>query len=325
MKRRPRVSARARPGPCAKPLAKPDSDRLSRALILIQITVFSLTNVLFSQLSRGQQESKKPVFPPASERQVLAPSRTSTPTTPSSVDASWSIVIAGVVAEDNPPGTRRAVGLEALQKVQTKGGLSEAYLDPRGGALVIAYGHYAAPSDPEAQRDLERVREIVVDGAKPFADAYLSPPPGDAYKGSIAEYDLRNAGSQFGAKRAKYTLQVGIYGQQDSRAPLPSARELAEIRAAAELAATTLRREGELAFYYHGPVRSTVTVGLFSDQDIDARQPGGECQALRDLRRRQPYNLLNGQGIKEILRAQVDAKGRPMERMQPSQLVAVPD
>ncbi len=242
-----------------------------------------------------------------------------------SEEAAWSIVIAGVVAPDDPPGTRRAVGLEALQRVQTEGGLPEAYLEPRGPALVIAYGRYPAPSDPAAQRDLERVRETVVNGARPFADAYLSPPPGDAYKGSVSEFDLRNARTQFGDKRAKYTLQVGVYGENNPNAPLPTRRELQEIRGAAELAAATLRREGEMAFYYHGPVRSTVTIGLFSDQDIDPRQPGGEAASLRDLRKRHPYNLLNGKGIKEILRGQVGPDGRPREKMQESRLVAVPE
>ncbi len=230
-----------------------------------------------------------------------------------------------MVAADEPPGTRQAVGLEALQKVQTKGGLPGAYLDPRGKALVIAYGHYRGPDDPEAQHDLTRVRDISVDDAKPFADAYLSPPPGDALKGSIPDYDLRNARTQYGPKRAKYTLQVAVYGESDPRAPLPSARDIKEIRAAAEQAAITLRREGELAFYYHGPVRSTVTIGMFSEKDIDTKQPGGECQPLRQLRARQPYNLLNGKAIREFLKGNVDKDGKPREKLQESRLVAVPE
>jgi len=215
--------------------------------------------------------------------------------------------------------------MEALQKVQTKGGLPEAYLEPRGEALIIGYGHYPAPSDETARRDLARVRATTVEGGRPFADAYLAPPPGDVFKGSVPEFDLRNARDQFGPERAKYTFQVGVYGEADPRAPLPSERELKEFRAAAELAAATLRREGEMAFYYHGPVRSTVTIGLFSERDIDPRQPGGEIAALRELRKRQPYNLLNGKGIKEILKGQTDRDGRPREKMQESRLVAVPD
>lgn len=270
------------------------------------------------------QENQKPGFPPSRERAVLAP-RPSLPATDRPRGSeTWSIVLAGVVAPDEPPGTRESVGLEALRKIQVDGKLPEAYMEPRGKALVLAYGHYPGPTDEAAQKDLARIRAIKVDDAQPFADAYLAPPDGDALKGSVPEFDLRNAVAQFGAKRAKYTLQVGVYGDADPRAPLPSARELQEIRAAAELAAATLRREGELAFYYHGPVRSTVTIGLFSEKDIDARQPGGEAQALRELRSRQPYNLLNGKGIKEFIKGRTTKDGKPVEKLQESRLVAVP-
>lgn len=242
-----------------------------------------------------------------------------------SSDDSWTIVLASVVTAEDAIQTRDALAAEALERVQTKGGLPDAYTVLRGRAAVIVYGRYSSPEDPAAKKDLERVRGITVDGAAPFADSYLSPPSSDAFKGSIPEFDLRNARGQFGPKRARYTLQVGVYGEADPRAPLPTAKELKENRAAAELAAVTLRREGELAFYYHGPTRSMVTIGLFSDADIDPKAPGGESQALRDLRQRQPNNLLNGKGLLERVKGELDHNGKPKTRLQSSRLVGVPD
>lgn len=288
-----------------------------------------LTFVLFTPLGYGRQDYSKPGFPPARERSVLSPLPKVDPNkSDAPADDSWTIVLASVIVGEDAVQTRDALAQEALTRVQTKGGLPEAYTVVRGRAAVIVYGRYPSPDDPAAQKDLARVRATTVDGATPFADSYLSPPSSDAFKGSLPEYDLRNARSQFGPKRARYTLQVGVYGEADPRKPLPTAKELKEIRAAAEQAAVTLRREGELAFYYHGPSRSMVTIGLFNDADIDAKQPGGESQALRDLRQRQPNNLLNGKGLLEHIKADPDkaaknAKGST--RLQASRLVAVPD
>ena len=83
-----------------------------------------------------------------------------------------------------------------------------------------------------------------------------------------------------------------------------------------------------MAFYYHSPERSTVTVGLFTPDDIDPKKKGptagANAMALFDARQRHPYNLLNGKGIKEKIPSP-DTKAEPKFQMQKTMLVAVPE
>lgn len=186
---------------------------------------------------------------------------------------------------------------------------------------MIAFGHYQSPDDPQARADLKKIRAIAVDGGFPFADAFLAPPSGEILRGANTEFDLRNARKNHGGKRAAYTLQVGAYARPDRKAPTPD--ELKEFRQAAEKAAAELRREGELAFYYHGPNSSSVTVGVFSAEDIDPKSPTGVPPALKDARAKHPNHLLNGKGVNE--KTGVGPDGRPVFRPQASMIVAVPD
>ncbi len=229
----------------------------------------------------------------------------------------WTIVIAAFVGPDK---AERAT--QSLWKTKTVAGLESAYVEERGRAVVLAFGKYAGPDDPRAAADLRRVQTLVVDGQRPFADALLSPPSPDRLAGSIPQFDLRNAKKYYGSS-ALYTLQVGIYGRGDDKRP--TAQELGEFRRTAEQAAAQLRREGDLAFYYHAPERSTVTVGIFGTADYDpVNSPGFESLALREARKRHPLNLLNGKGIRERVRG-VPANDSKAWRMQPSSLVAVPE
>lgn len=230
----------------------------------------------------------------------------------------WSVVIEGFRGED-----QESAAALALEKVRTQGGLPEAYLEKRGPATVVAVGRFAEGESKEAKQMLARVRntEIVLAAGKtrPFADAFLAPPAD--IPGNMPEYDLRNARKRQG-EWAIYTLQIGVYTRLDKS---PDAKELAEFRKMAELAVTTLRREGEQAFYYHGPTKSMVTVGLFGQEDFDPQTPAAQSAALMALRKRYPHNLYNGQGIKQTVKVN-NQQGKQVTttRMQPSSLVEVP-
>lgn len=227
----------------------------------------------------------------------------------------WSIVI---VAFRGP--SQDADAQAGLARVRSVGNLPDAYLEKRGETTVIALGRYAGPDDPRAQADLERVRAVEAEGQRPFAAAVLAPPAGAAAPGAFPEYDLRNA-KRLNGDWALYTLQVGVYSREGGGPAKPE--ELAEFRKAAEAAVVQLRHEGHQAFYYHGPNRSMVTVGLFGKDDFDPQVPGISSPALRRMREAFPHNLLNGRGIRERI------PGRPRNdpdawRLQPSALVAVP-
>ena len=240
--------------------------------------------------------------------------------------AYWSIVLVAFT-EIEPKAGERPLSAAAraeigLAKVVNEAGLTGAFVEKRDKATVVAYGRYDGPGDPRAMADLERLRTLRVAGETPFASALLSPPDPSHLEGSLPEFDLRNAKELFGDDNALYTLQIGIYGRGD-RSPSTQA-EIAEFRRAAEQAAVLLRRDGELAFYYHAPERSMVTIGVFGQDDYDPRNRQGiESFGLIAIRERHPLNLLNGQGIRERIPG-TTGEGASSFRLQPSKLVAVP-
>ncbi len=74
-------------------------------------------------------------------------------------------------------------------------------------------------------------------------------------------------------------------------------------------------QDGELAFYYHGPTKSMVTVGLFGDRDYDPATDRRSDRLLQ-TQRRFPNNMLNG---RTIIERRIGGN-----RTQPSSLVMVP-
>ena len=192
----------------------------------------------------------------------------------------------------------------AAGRLRESFGLTGARAEPRSNGAVVLVGGYDSPADDRAQRDLARLHEMEIDGATPFRTAFLAP-QGGPVEGSFPKLNLANARENHG-DGAKYTLQVAVYESEDGR----------EARRAAEEATQAFRRDGELAFYYHGPTKSMVTIGLFGDRDYDP-QTGRRSKELRDLQQRFPYNLLNG---RTIIERRIGGK-----RTQPSTLVQVPE
>lgn len=224
----------------------------------------------------------------------------------------WVIVLATVKAESAEGAAA------ALEFAKNKAGLSDAYITRRGGTTVVAIGAFDDHNDDAAIKEMQRVRGATVEGGQPFAGAFLSPPVQRGTAGSMPDLDLRNARSTFGEDRAQVTLQVGIYCRMDDRKP--TAAELAEFRKAAEAAAIELRRGGELAFYYHGPERSTVTVGLFTQKDLNDGT-GGESDDLREARQKHPSALVNGMGLRQ---SEIVPGTKKKGELQKSFLVTVP-
>lgn len=235
------------------------------------------------------------------------------PSTSPAGGSGWSIVIAVFNGDE-----QAALARQALAEIQTDGRLPEAFIQERGRATAICVGSYPGAEDRAAQSDLHRIQTMEFTAAggatKPYATVYLAPPIDAAPVKN--EYDLRTAKRTFG-KDALYTLQVGFYGREEVNRLSPEDKKT--VQAAAEEAAAQLRREGELAFFYHGPNRSMVTVGVFGPEDFNPMNPGNESRRLRDARRRHPLNLYNGQGYTGKTPGMREAK------LVPSALVAVPE
>jgi len=193
----------------------------------------------------------------------------------------WRVVLAVFDGDD---AVQRAQA--ALPIIQGRGGVPRAFVEPRRNGAIIALGAFADPADRHAQRELARVRAIQIDGRPAFPSAFLAPPEA-ARLGTDPELDLATARQRFG-QSIRYTLQVAVY-ESDHRA---------EAARLAEQAAVAFRQDGELAFYYHGPNRSMVTIGLFTERDYDP-QSGRMSTELRDLMGRHPKHLYNGLGVRE--------------------------
>lgn len=236
----------------------------------------------------------------------------------------WSIVIVAYELGEGLTAQRRVEvrnqAALALERVRATG-LSAAFMEERGERIVLGYGRYAGPDDPEALSDLARVKSIEWRGIRPFASAVLAP-PSQADLGAYPDFNLLNIRQRFGDK-ARYSLQVIVYGRADREQPTRA--DLALFREAAEQGTVQLRREGELAFYHHGANTSSVTIGVFGDADYridfdsDGRKTIHESSRLRELKGRFPHLLLNG---RTILLPGVSRDGR--EVVQRTDLIAIP-
>lgn len=228
--------------------------------------------------------------------------RRSAEATPTSLPTGWSIVLEVHSGAGSWERAQRRLG-----DVAAASGRGDVYLRPTARGTAIVAGSFADPGSAEAKAAIQAVRGRVVEGRRVFAEAFFVPPKEAVDAGQVPELNLLTARRVYG-QEAQYTLQIGFY---QSKKP-------EEAKRAAEQAAMQLRREGELAFYYHGPRMSLVTVGVFRDRDFDqSLRP--KNPSLVALMERYPLNLHNGE-YPVLVR---EGGGEAVK--QPSQLVRIPD
>ncbi len=243
-----------------------------------------------------------PKSPPSSEGESLFGSAKSAT---NADDNFWTI---GLKPFAGPDARLRAE--QELTRLRGVKGLSEAFIINRGPRIIVCIGRVTSPSSTEAEALLERIRNVRDEGMKPFARAFYIPPTTEV----ASDLDLRSVPANYG-KNAIYTLQIGVYGRADGKAP--TEKDVAEARRKAEEAASDLRKQGELAFYYHGPSMSMVTVGVYGERDIQ----GSFSLELRDAMERFPNNLVNGKGVMQTV---TTTDGRQEQILQPSFPVLIP-
>lgn len=209
----------------------------------------------------------------------------------------WSIVL------DRFEGADHKIRAEARREdLQEKTGLKDIWVGPEGGGSVVYYRRYKSQDDPAAKLDMDYWRGLAASGQIRLSVLLLSA-LNDPTTAAAAGNDLRTA-----AGRGIYTLQVAYFDEN-----CPGGR----FRAAAEHAAEELRKQGAEAFYYHGPNRSMVTLGVFN-QDAVTMAGAGQYEfspPLRTLMQRYPYNSAN------TIRPTVEQADKPR---QPSFLVVIP-
>jgi len=167
---------------------------------------------------------------------------------------------------------------ELSNKLRSQAGLAELWYSNRGHSTIVYAGRYRDPRSDRARAALAQVRSAQIDGESRFAQAEIVPLSG----GDIPvynEYDLRN-------HRGGLTLQIGFYDSNFG----PNFRKAAEIQA------EILRGEGEDAYFYHGPNRSMVTIGLMTEDEAFVQNGPTQSYspATRQLQEEYPYNMMNG-------------------------------
>lgn len=199
-------------------------------------------------------------------------------------ESGWAIVLETFKGRD-----AAAQAQQRLPHVSALLGRNDVSVRVRDSGAAIVLGGYESPQDERARRDLEMVRskEMALPGgppSRPYESAFLAAPAA-ADRGLLPEYDLTNQRRRLGNQPA-YTVQIAVYDTPDR----PQ-----EAKRAAEKAAKVLRDAGEKAFYYHGPRRSMVTIGLFTGRDVDEKSGRPRNPEIARVRKEFPLNLLNGQ------------------------------
>jgi hypothetical protein len=185
----------------------------------------------------------------------------------------WAIRVAEITGEH-----RHEQAMEVASRLRTEAQLSDVWIEDTGNAAHVYHGRFANASDPKIRPALERVQAIEIDGENPYAHSRLVPLVGETHV--IADpFDLR----QF---IGYYSLQIGFYDAAYGES----------FREAAEQAVRVLREEGHEAYFYHGPYRSIITVGIFTyDQAfVSAGAIDTYAPVIHELQKQFPYNLGNG-------------------------------
>lgn len=220
----------------------------------------------------------------------------------------WSIVLVTITDPNH-----RDQAMQWMRSFRDLTGLNGAWIDSSERGSIVRYGRYESSSSPQAQADLRQFKSTEVGGVIPFRTAYLARHGSATPTGRLRELNLPEARKLYPGVETLYTLQIAVYeAERDTTA--------ADARRLAEEAALQLRAQNELAFYYHGPNRSHVCVGVFAEGAVDPATGlySPEVQALQE---RFPHNAYNGRTIEERI---TGLDGQVRQVRQRSFLVVVP-
>jgi hypothetical protein len=174
--------------------------------------------------------------------------------------------------------TRHSQAMALAKQIRSGTGLSDIWIEDINDTATIYHGRFPTATDPAIRAALDKVRTIQLESEAPFAKSQLVPLVGGGR--AIADpFDLR----QF---IGYYSLQIGFYDAGFGK----------DFREAAEQAVRVLREDGHEAYYYHGPYRSIITVGVFDYSQAFVRAGTVDTYApqIRELQKQFPYNLSNG-------------------------------
>ena len=213
------------------------------------------------------------------------------------------------IATDQYAGvSHRRVAEQRVQQLRRATDMQQFWVQDEGSRSTVYYGRFDSAQDPKGREAMEKLRRVNGRGDVRFGTLSFTPliEAGGALDSALAKYDLRRASS-----RGVYTLQIGYYESDDGSR-----------KKSAEKAVAALRKDDVRAYFFHGPNRSMVTVGVFGDDAIVTNRGDGRqirtsySVAVRALQERFPHNLANGATIEETRQGSTTK--------QPSFLVRIP-
>ena len=225
----------------------------------------------------------------------------------------WTIVLGTFTSDDHV-----AAAADMLRRVRSllpEPATARAHTTGRGSMVI--YGAYSGPDDPDAQADLQRIKQTTIGGRPAFRWAMLSRIRLQSDPGRLHPLQLLSVRKRFPDVDPLYTLQVAVWGDFES-----GQLSLAEIRKRAEADTRKLRAQGFEAYFHHDDDRrlSMITVGLFDQTAIDP-QSGLLSPPVEHLMRRFPQHLVNGEPLSEPIDRLRPRRGT---RVQRPMLVLVP-
>ena len=180
-----------------------------------------------------------------------------------------------------------------IETLRQRTGMGDLRIERRVGGEQLITGGWDSLANGRAAERLEEIREIEIDGQKPFQGAVLLPPTIDPATGANAAWDLRNAAE---TTDATITLQLEQFQPEADR---PTRQRIRRMRRRAEDRAAELRRQNIEAFFYHTPTSSAITLGLFNENQIDTNPTPGfsprHAPRVKELLERFPTQFFNGE------------------------------
>lgn len=177
-----------------------------------------------------------------------------------------------------------------VQSLRQEAGLVDLWHQDDGEYTTVYHGRFRGPDWPEAKLALDRIQDARISGKRPYRNASLETV--SLVRRSATKYHEHDLRQHAGL----YSLQIGYYDEEFGD----------EFRKVAEEAVATLREDGEDAYFYHGPNRSIITIGLFGESDFDYRRGiRAYGPRMKTLQAKYPHHMGNGRELIEKRRGQV--------------------
>jgi len=144
-------------------------------------------------------------------------------------------------------------------------GWSDLWVRDEEEGSELLWGQYGSPE--EARSNLKRAKEFRSNAGQPiFAGAVVVPIAGESI--GPPEWDLAGADGT-------YSVMVAVFYNVPEANPPYIGRKKFAVQYCRQL-----RGRGEEAFYYHGTVRSAVTVGLFGPSAVERVRDGAKVRLV---------------------------------------------